>query len=392
MRDVGSLGESEARKETVPRSKPRAAIARTPVGSDPPAVTVHPFATVTFVRQLALTFLACVSATQAPGQVGFRQFQLPAAPQARALDIAVWYPTAAAGAPTLVGDNAVFTGQSVHADAAVATGRHPLVVLSHGYNGNWISLSWLAVDLARLGWVVAAMNHPGTTTGNMDARVGAALWERPRDVSRTIDALTRAGPWAASVASDRIAAIGHSLGGWTVVELGGGRFDPDRLDADCAAHGSLASCQFYKQLEAGRDALSRAALARDLKDPRVKAVVSLDLGLARSFDPGSLARVGIPVLVIAAGAPDSLIPAALESRYMAGLLPQATTHAIEIAGAAHFSFLPVCKPGAGALLARESPDDAAVCRDGEGVGREAIHRQVAAEVIQFLNRTVPPGR
>jgi predicted dienelactone hydrolase len=63
---------------------------------------------------------------------------------------------------------------------------------------------------------------------------------------------------------------------------------------------------------------------------------------------------------------------------------------LEIPGAAHFSFLPVCKPGGAERLAQESPDDAVVCRDGAGGDREAIHRKVADEIIHFLAAILPP--
>ncbi len=346
------------------------------------------------MRHVALILFAGLAAAHADAQVGFRQFQVPASQQGRGLEVAVWYPSAAGRASTLVGENAIFLGQSVHVDAQVAAGHHPLVLLSHGYSGNWSNQSWLAVHLARLGYIVAAVNHPGTTTRDMDVARGAQLWERPRDVSRTIDALSHDPAWSAVVSTDRVAAIGHSLGGWTVVELAGGRFDPDRFDADCKDHASLASCTAYCALGAGNDAASRAALGQRLKDPRIKAVVSLDLGFARGFDNSSLARIDIPVLVIAAGTPLSNphIPALLESRHLVELLPPATTRYVEIASAAHFSFLPTCKPGAADLLAKDSPDDVVVCRDGEAADREAIHRQAATEIIHFLTAMLPASR
>lgn len=331
------------------------------------------------------------SASPAAGQVGFTQLHLPASAAGHALEVAVWYPTTSQGAPTLVGQNAVFVGESVRVDAP-ATGRHALVLLSHGYQGNWTNQGWLAVELARHGYVVAAVNHPGTTTRDMDPAVGARLWERPRDLSRTIDAVFDDPRWSAAASGAGVAAIGHSLGGWTVVELAGGRFDPERFEADCRDHGGLASCQTFRALGAGGDTASRAALGRSLKDRRITAVVSLDLGLARGFDPVSLARVDVPVLVIAGGVPNPQIPNTLESRHLVELLPAATTRYLEVAGAAHFSFLPICRPGAAELLAKESPDDAVVCRDGEGADREALHRRVAAEVVRFLAETLPPNR
>ncbi|HEX7545597.1 MAG TPA: hypothetical protein VF368_02645 [Gemmatimonadaceae bacterium] len=350
------------------------------------------------MRHVAFILLAGLTASPAiaAGQVGFRQLLLPSSPQGRGLEVVIWYPTAAKGVPTLVGENAVFFGQSVHVDAPVVAGRHPLVLLSHGNAGNWTNESWLAADLARLGYVVAAVNHPGTTTANMDAAVGAQLWERPRDISRTIDTWTHDPAWSAVVSDRRVAAIGHSLGGWAALELAGGRFDSDRFNTDCKDHGGLASCQVYRDIGAGKDTTSRAALAQSLKDPRIKAVVSLDLGLARGFDPSSLAHVDVPVLVIAAGAALDArfpqIPAALESRHLVELLPSATTRYVEIAGAAHFSFVRTCKPGAAELLAKESADDVVACLDGAGADREEIHRQTAAEIIRFLAATLPPNR
>ncbi len=45
------------------------------------------------------------------------------------------------------------------------------------------------------------------------------------------------------LASHKIAVIGHSLGGWTALEIGGARFDPQRFAEDCKAHPVLAGCR-----------------------------------------------------------------------------------------------------------------------------------------------------
>lgn len=330
-----------------------------------------------------------VSAAGAADPAGFRHFSVPAAQEEPALEAVVWYPADPGGTPTTIGDNPILVGQPVRLDAPSSRGHHALVVLSHGYSGHWNNQGWLAVDLVSQGYVVAAVNHPGTTATDMNTATAARLWNRPRDISRLIDALFRDFAWSEILAADRVAAIGHSLGGWTVMELAGARLDPDRLDADCKAHKSLAACDFFQKIGGGKDAASRAALAQSIKDPRIKAIVSLDLGLAGGFDPSSLRNIDEPVLVIGAGVPNEHIPAALESRRLAGFLPAGTTRYVEIPGAAHFSFLPLCKPGGAALLAKESPDDAIVCADGNGADRAAIHRQAAAEIIQFLAVSLP---
>jgi predicted dienelactone hydrolase len=351
-------------------------------------LTTWPESAMRFSSIVCLFILAAANSAPA-GAVGFRHFSVPASHHEPALEAVVWYPAESGGTPLVVGDTPILEGQSVRLDAGIPDGRRPLVVLSHGYSGHWNNQGWLAVELVRAGYIVAAVNHPGTTAKDMNVARAARLWERPRDISRTIDALARDPLWSSAVDGNRVAAVGHSLGGWTVVELAGGRVDPDRLDADCKAHTNLAACELLRKIDAGKDAASRFALARALEDPRIKAIVSLDLGLTGAFDPVSLVRIDRPVLVIAAGVPNEHIPAALESRRLAGFLPAATTRYVEIPGAAHFSFLSVCKPGGAALLAKESPEDAIVCTDGKGADRAAIHRQVADEVIRFLTAALP---
>jgi predicted dienelactone hydrolase len=335
-----------------------------------------------YVVLLAGMFATSASASDA---VGFRRTRID--DPVRPLDVAVWYPTEATGATTLVGDNAVLVGEPVQEDAPPTAGRHRLVVLSHGYSGNWTNQAWLAIALAKQGYVVAGLNHPGTTSRDMD-KARAGLTDRPRDLSRLIDYLTSDPAWSGLIEPINVAAIGHSLGGWTVIALAGGRFDPARSDADCRDHPNLAACRVGRETGAGQGFAIRQNFDVALRDRRVGAVVTLDLGLARGFDPASLAAFAVPVLVIAAGNGDEGIPAALESGYLAGHLPKATTRSVAIQGAAHFSFLPFCKPGAVAVLEADRPGDGVVCRDGEEGRRAAVHEQVIREVIGFL--AAPP--
>lgn len=322
--------------------------------------------------------LACLTAFPVQASVGFRHFELSQANH-RTLDVAVWYPSDATGTSVAQGEDDSFILQPALPDVAITPGRHPLVVLSHGYGGNWTNQGWLAADLVRQGYVVAAANHPGTTSSNMDPAIGARLWERPRDVSALLDRLTIDPTWSAAIDASRIAAIGHSLGGWTVAELAGGRFDPEAFEKDCREHRELAACTGYAELGVGRDEASRQALRQSLADPRIKAGVTLDAAVTRGFAPKSLAGVKIPMLVIAAGTPVRDLPAALESHRMAGLLPAATTRYVEIAEAVHYSFLPVCFAGAAKRL---SGPNATICDDNGD--RETIHRKASAEIQRFL--------
>lgn len=334
---------------------------------------------------LLIGFTAPALANDNP--IGFQTTTLPDTHNIRPLEMAVWYPATSTAQPKLIADNLVFIGVLAVPDAAPTPGKHPVVVLSHGYGGNWGKQAWLASALARQGYIVAAVNHPGTTSQDRSAQAAAQLWQRPRDLSRAIDALlAQATPFGA-VDSSRIAVIGHSLGGWTVMESAGARFDPALFARDCDAHPTLVACTAYREMNPEGTPSGKAQVAADLSDKRVSAVVSLDLGLSRGFTDASLAALPVPALVIAAGVPSADLPAQMESADMAKRLPKTSTQYVEIQDANHFSFMSQCKPGAAAVLDADVPGDSIICQDGEGARpRRVIQQQVITLISEFLAR------
>jgi predicted dienelactone hydrolase len=223
-----------------------------------------------------------------------------------------------------------------------------------------------------------------------------ALWRRPGDLSHTIDALIAQSDLTGGIAADRIAAIGHSLGGWTVAELAGGRFDAAAVMANCMADFGPVYCKIFKALGVGLDPASIVALDADLSDPRIRAAVMLDLGPGRGFTPQSLAAIHIPMMVLAAAedvdketAEKADIAATnKDSAYLANHLPAATTVYTPIPGTLHFSFMQPCKPGAAELIEKEAPGESIVCRDGSGGNRDTIHKEVAAMIGNFLEKAL----
>lgn len=331
---------------------------------------------------LAWFLLGITGASATPG---FRAATIETPDRPQPLTLAIWYPAADDGTPRLVGDNPVFQGVAIREAATPLSGRHPLVVLSHGFGGNRFNQAWLAVQLADAGYVVAATDHPGTSTFDRDPDQAAALWKRPADLSRVIDHLTGDADLSAMVDPGRIAVIGHSLGGWTAIEIAGGRFDADGFIRNCAETASIA-CTILARIGRLQDPDWRSRMAADLADPRVSAVITLDPGGIGGFTQASLKGITIPVLVIAAGVDRIHLPAETEARRLAALLPAAQTRVHEIADAAHFSFIGLCKPQGAAILEREQPGDGVLCRDGEGRDRAAIHAETASRVLDALAR------
>ena len=320
--------------------------------------------------------------TYASFNVGFKQINLDKE-GSRPLNIAVWYPAKNSGETIAIGDNTVFYGSRVipNGKPLLSNNKYPLIVFSHGYGGSWHNLSWLAYELTGQGYIVVAPNHPGTTILNRDIKQSVQLWQRPRDLSRTIDAISIDEDLASFIDMNKISAIGHSLGGWTVIALAGGRFNTALFKQDCMTHSNLKACELVSDL-----GLDNPELNNSMKDPRIKAFITLDTGLARGFTPQSLKNMNIPSLVIGAGIDVGDMAVELESGYLQQFLTKSLSTYIVIPDAMHFSFMQVCKVGAVDLLNKESEEEGIICQDGGTRERTEIHRELSYLITGFLSK------
>ena len=324
---------------------------------------------------------ALAIALAAPGfaqnLAGFQDLTIPAPHHGRDLVAGVWYPTAATGKATMIGENPVFTGHPALKDAAVAAQDGPVVVLSHGLGGHFLSLAWLAADLAQSGAIVVGVNHPNSSARDFDMQKGLAHWTRAQDISAALDYLTTAPDWAGIIDPARISVLGFSFGGWTALSMGGVRGDHAAYVAYCDAAGDSSShCADIARMGGNLAALDPALWNGDWRDARVSSVVAIDPGLTWGLsDP----VISVPALLITLGqGPDRLSATDIgpTGSGFAALVPQAG-HTV-IAPAYHFSVLPLCKPQGAAILAEEKDDP--VCTDPAGAERADIHAQVLAQV------------
>lgn len=333
--------------------------------------------------KLAATALSLATAAQAT-DVGYDRLDVIAAHRAAPVAASVWHPAGARTYRGLIGDNAVFEGVPAFVGAAVAEGRFPLVLLSHGSGGNMDNLGWLPSALAAEGVMVLGVNHPGSTSGDSSPRRSVDLAARAADLSAALDALLAEPAFGSRVDRSRITALGFSLGGATALALGGLRFDPAAYPAYCARLGEAAvDCAFFAKGGVAPEAMP-ANWNSAMDDPRVSAVIAADPGFSFVATPDSVAGMAVPVLLISLGADDLFLAADVSATGsgLAGALPDAR-HVV-VAPAHHFSFLGVCKP-AGAAILREEQDDP-VCDEPAGGDRAAVHAAVIAEVLGFLNR------
>ncbi|MFI5174592.1 MAG: alpha/beta hydrolase family protein [Terriglobia bacterium] len=313
-----------------------------------------------------------------------------------ALLTTIWYPAVPESVeqPQSMGpaDRQLFDLGQAAPKAALASSpsRFPLVVLSHGTGGSTLQMVWLGSVLAAHGFIAAAVNHPGNNAVETYTAQGfSTWWERARDLSTLIDNLLADSTFGSRIDPVRIGAAGFSLGGYTMIEIAGGITELAAFTEFCKsarADGICKSPPEFPDLFEESDRLSRidpefqAALRHasdSYRDPRVRAVFAIAPAAGPAFRPASLARINIPVEIVA-GVNDTNVPIASSAQYFAANIPKAKL-TIFSGGVGHYVFLDACTD-----LGKKSLP--MLCQDAPGVDRNAIHAKTADMAVRFFAR------
>ncbi len=259
-------------------------------------------------------------------------------------------------------------------NSPVAIGRYPLLMLSHGNVGTPLALHDLATSLARKGFVVVAVLHPGDNYKDQ-SRLGTLsnLYGRPMQISEAITATLGDPMLSPFVEAENIGVIGYSAGGETALILAGAQPNLERLRRYCQERpDDKDACNTKGELIVDRDDLQPMA------DPRVQALL-LMAPLSLMFGRQTLADVHVPVLMYSGGA-DKLVFPDKNAAALARKLPVAPEFKL-IAGAGHFVFMAPCSP-------EQLKATPGLCTDAEGVNREDIHRDLIHEAGRFFTKTL----
>jgi predicted dienelactone hydrolase len=249
----------------------------------------------------------------------------------------------------------------VAVDGAPAGEGMPLVVVSHGTGGTPWGYRDLAASLAREGFVVALVEHPGNSrNGDQLAGTVANLENRPRHVARVIDAAYADALVGPAIAHGPVGMIGHSMGGYTALAVAGGK--PSSMPH-----------------ESGDGAGRPVAITHD---QRVRAVVLLAPALPWFLLDGALAGVDVPILLRTAEH-DPYTPPFNGELVARGVPDPARVDARVVPGAGHFAFMspfppPMVRP------------DFLPSQDPHGFDRAAYQPVLHAEVLAFLRRHLAP--
>jgi predicted dienelactone hydrolase len=227
----------------------------------------------------------------------------------RPLRVELWYPAQlkagqdelttytdvlGAGANDPARPNTAFTfaGRAVRDAEPRADAAYPLVILSHGYPGSRLQMSYLTEFLASHGYVVAAIDHTESTRADK-AGFASTLLNRPLDI---LFVLQQIAGWAeagsANVFSQKIdvsrtALAGYSMGGYGVLNAAG--VGTSEVATRYVPGAALQARQ------AGNAAFEAS------HDPRIKALIAFAPwgGQQGLFDTRGLANLQVPSLFVA---------------------------------------------------------------------------------------------
>jgi predicted dienelactone hydrolase len=284
--------------------------------------------------------------------VGCRSLEFTDSAQHAQIPLWVLYPTRDAVRPESFGPYSL----PVAMDAQVEGTTLPVVVISHGNTGSPWAHRDLAARLAAAGFVVLLPEHIGNSRSDSSlTNTVANLINRPRHLHLALDAAwndPHLGPRLAPGA----AVIGHSIGAYTALAAAGG-----------------LSTGFPAESPDGQ-AVPIPAVA----DSRIQALVLLAPAAGWFREPGSLAKVDLPILLFT-GDRDVVTPA-FHADIVVKSVPdsQKVKHRI-VPNAGHFSFQSPFPP---AMTKPEFPPS----QDPAGFDRVSFQATLAAQILEFLNR------
>jgi predicted dienelactone hydrolase len=324
---------------------------------------------------VALALLMRATAAFAAEAVGVTTLEIPTAHHDRPMKMSVMFP-AKDGVETVLGENPVFFGTTLRDHAEPLPGKYPVILMSHGWGGNYTRMAWLGAGLAAKGAIVVAVNHPNSTTGDLQHQSALNHWTRAQDLSAALDYVLKDPALGSMIDPARIYAAGFSYGGWTALSLAGLRGRRAGFEQYCKAAGDGSDfCRMLKRQGVEISAIDGAKYEASYKDKRIAAAAAIEPGLTWDLTVGDVTELDVPVLLIGLGRGKDRLEAtdtSVTGNNFEALLPAARVELI--APANHFTALGLCKPAGEAILIEEKDDP--VCTDPPGTDRKMVLDQI----------------
>jgi predicted dienelactone hydrolase len=227
-----------------------------------------------------------------------------------------------------------------------------MLLLSHGNGGSARMMGWFGTALARAGYVVVAVDHPGNNGVDAMTDAGSILmWNRADDLAVALAAVQADPLLSPHMDASRMGLAGYSAGGFTALVAAGARPNMSRLvefcraspkDGVCAPQVENAELTFERRMAAAATPELAPWVARSAEDrriPNVRAVFLMAPAIVQAFEPGELARLEAPLSVVV-GEADAIASPATNSKVIAEANDKARLQVLPIVG--HYDFLADC--------------------------------------------------
>lgn len=317
-----------------------------------------------------LWLLAIVSIVHAADLIGVRTFSYEDTARGRPITVELWYPVdEQASATPQEADIWIHPQESRDAPLSAKLERYPLVMMSHGNQGDRREGSWLAAALVKAGFIVASVDHFGNTRTTYNPLLSIKFWERPQDVSFALDRVLAEPFLTSRVDATRIGFTGYSMGGMTGLALAGGV--PETKE------------QVIRAIQARLKDIPSEALAMidfspattKLADSRIRAFF-LIAPANFIYTPSSLKQIKAPLALVASVDDEVLKHEEHSYAIIVNTIPRKLK--MFRRGISHYAFLnKTSEAGKGWLPAK-------ICRDPNGCDRGEIHREVGAFAVKFF--------
>lgn len=224
------------------------------------------------------------------------------------------------------------------------TPNNPVIIFSHGLSSRPEDFNALGRHLASYGYVVAMPQHPGSDilqTQDFISGLSRQIFlldefiDRPLDITFLLDELTRlnGSQFGGKLNLESVGVGGHSFGGYNALAVSGAKIDFDSLENSC----NLSIGNLNAALLLQCRALKLPRKDYDFRDPRVKAVFTMNPVNAAIFGVNGLNEVKIPTF-FGAGSYDPATPFVFEQARTFPFLNSENTYFQLQEGQAHVDF------------------------------------------------------
>jgi predicted dienelactone hydrolase len=248
-------------------------------------------------------------------------------------------------------------------------------------------MGWFGLALARHGYVVVAVDHPGNNGVDKMTVPGAVMsWDRAQDLQAALSAAKADPAIGAHLDLARLGVAGFSAGGFTALISAGAAVDIPRFQAFCAAHPTDGVCAPQKEFSVTQADAARALATPELAAeaahangdhhiPGVRAAFAMAPAIVQALPPEGLARMHVPVAIIL-GDIDPVAPPTTNGLVAARAIPHAELKVLANVG--HYDFLATCTPAGVAQIP--------ICADK--VPQDATHEAAITMALTFFDKVL----